>query len=140
MDREKGNSRFNSHSGISYLPYKEYYVPKNRESELKKTDDYLESYIELIHEQTHWMQHIGTGFGALINHLRMFRDECIIQAIRENKIPFELIEARIDGTDPTPLFKHLTLEETFSIVVVLKSSNLSLITCLWIIESRLCFA
>src|SRR5207253_6763037 len=52
--------------------------------------------LEALHENMHWLQHVSTGLGFLLNRLRSLRDRAIIGHLSENAATsLKRIRARI---------------------------------------------
>src|ERR1700749_140663 len=107
LNSGESTALYDSHSGVALIPFKEKYAYKDKRDRAPLRDDFV-----LIHETTHWMQHVGTGFGGILNQIRKWRDHLTINALQENPSLLGSIISRIEGENNSPIFGLLSLEET----------------------------
>jgi hypothetical protein len=104
---------YDSNSGVAVIPHSRTFrkPPGNPE---RQRPGALPEDIELIHEQSHWLQHIATGYGELLDRFRAWRDWFIFSALKKKQIPSETISRRIMGSDTQPIFRLLDASETLA--------------------------
>lgn len=103
---------YDSNTATSYMPYSHLYSRSAFSGALTIAREGAPSDIELLHESVHWLQHVGSGYGAFVNELRRHRDHQLLKALAFGDISFERIRARIDGSESDPLLPFLDIDRT----------------------------
>jgi len=102
---------YDSNSGIAFMPFSHLFD----KIESNSSNAGLQSgHLALIHQTTFWLQHIGSGFGAMINSIRECRDNLIINIFQGSSILNAEAVKKIKGKKIGAIQPLLNLEDTNS--------------------------
>lgn len=111
------SAAFDSHSMLMLMLNDEHFKPTSerwKRGHLK--GKVVIEDIEDLHESMHWLQFISTSTGELINLVRLYRDETILGALKEESgLDWEQIEDRLQSSTAKSIFDvEKELKETIS--------------------------